>query len=70
MKEALDAFKQNHNGELPEHFIIYRDGVGDAMRQMVLEQEITQLRKAVIDVYNKASKKPFFTVIFVNKKIH
>ena len=39
------------------------------MRQQVLQQEITQLRQAINEVYNKAAKKPCLTVIIVNKRI-
>jgi len=30
---ALDTYAKNNKKELPDHFIIYRDGVGDAMRK-------------------------------------
>ncbi len=39
------------------------------MRQQVLQKEISQFRKAIEDVYNKAAKKPSLTVIIVNKRI-
>lgn len=31
--EAIQMFAKSHDGEFPEHFIIFRDGVGDAMRE-------------------------------------
>jgi len=36
---------------MPEHIFIYRDGVGDSMRQMVIDQELAQLHKIVDDEY-------------------
>ena len=70
MKYALKSYSERHPKKLyPDHFIIYRDGVGDAMRQQVLQQEITQFRKAIEEVYNKAARKPNLTVIIVNKRI-
>lgn len=42
LKNALEAFAEN-NKTYPEHFILYRDGVGDAMRMMVIQQEVSQL---------------------------
>jgi aubergine-like protein len=69
IKRALGCFEAKNNGVLPEHFIIYRDGVGDAMRRQVLLNEVTQLREAIGDTYNKVKNKPFITVIIVNKRI-
>ena len=39
------------------------------MRQQVLQKEISQFRKAIEEVYNKAARKPVLTVIIVNKRI-
>ena len=68
MKRALGCFVERH-GDYPEHFIIYRDGVGDAMRRQVLQAEVQQLREAINETYNLAKKKPYITVIIVNKRI-
>jgi hypothetical protein len=68
IKRALACFDDNH-GDYPEHFIIYRDGVGDAMRRQVLQEEVTQLRQAINETYNTVKTKPFITVIIVNKRI-
>lgn len=40
------------------------------MRLMVIQREVSQLWEAIKETYNKAAKTPYFTVIFVNKKIH
>ncbi len=37
LKAALNSYSNQHPKKLnPDHFIIYRDGVGDAMRKQVL----------------------------------
>jgi hypothetical protein len=64
IKRALGCFADIHK-DYPEHFIIYRDGVGDAMRRQVLQEEVSQLRAAINETYNQAKKKPFVTVIIV-----
>lgn len=70
LKNALTIFCKKHGGnDLPEHFIIYRDGVGDAMRHDVIKYEISQFRKVIDEVYNKAATKPMITLIIVNKRI-
>lgn len=69
MKNALTAF-QKYNKCLPEHIILYRDGVGDTMRKKVVKVEVKQLKEAIYELYNQASKKPYFTTIFVNKIIN
>jgi aubergine-like protein len=68
IKRALGCFQEKH-GDYPQHFIIYRDGVGDAMRRQVLQEEVNQLRQAIGETYNTAKKKPAITVIIVNKRI-
>ena len=49
--------------------IIYRDGVGDAMRKQVLTKEVSQMREAIHETYNLTKKKPYITVVIVNKRI-
>jgi Piwi domain len=68
IKRALGCFADKC-GDYPDHFIIYRDGVGDGMRRQVLQQEVCQLREAIGETYNLAKKKPCITVIIVNKRI-
>lgn len=43
---ALESFKQL-NGEYPEKIIIFRDGVGDAMRKQIIDNEVKQLRSVL-----------------------
>jgi hypothetical protein len=40
IKGAIAAFARSNGGDKPTNFIIYRDGVSDAQRQQVLDQEI------------------------------
>ena len=69
IEEAIDLFSKSHNGEFPEHFIIFRDGVGDAMREQVLREEISQFREVIKNLYNKAKSVPEMTLVVVNKRI-
>jgi len=41
---------------MPEHIFIYRDGVGDSMRQMVIDEEMRQLHKIVATEYSHFQK--------------
>jgi hypothetical protein len=55
LSKAFEAYRgRNDEDKLPEHIIIYRDGVGDAMRKQVLKTEIPQFRLAIDQAYNKA----------------
>lgn len=40
IRKAITCFKKAHKGAMPTNFIIYRDGVGDSMREQVLANEI------------------------------
>jgi hypothetical protein len=66
---AIRAFAAQHNNEYPTNYVIYRDGVGDAMQNQVLSTEIPQFEAAINAMYNKASYKPEITVVVVNKRI-
>ena len=68
LKRAMSCFAERQ-GDVPDHFILYRDGVGDAMRRQVLQTEIVQMREAINETYNMAKKKPYITVVIVNKRI-
>lgn len=66
---ALKTFEINHGGKTPTNLIIYRDGVGEQMRDQVLESELSQFNKVIKDIYNKAAKGPEITVVVVNKRV-
>ena len=69
LRKAIDAFAEQNRGNLPTNYIIYRDGVGDAMRDQVISKEITQFKEVFSDIYNKVDKKPEVTLVVVNKRI-
>jgi hypothetical protein len=75
-KSAFQAFREFNNGALPDHVFIYRDGVGDSMRQQVIAHELEQLNKIVLQEYSfvngkevKEPKIPVHTLIIVNKRV-
>jgi len=37
LKEAIEVFAKHHEGQFPTSYLIFRDGVGDAQRNQVLE---------------------------------
>ena len=69
LKKAIEVFAESHNRNYPTHYIIYRDGVGDAMRDQVIQKELTQFREAFAEVYNKVGATPKVTLVVVNKRI-
>jgi hypothetical protein len=69
LKNAVDAFAERHSGNFPTNYIIYRDGVGDAMRDQVISREVTQFKEAFAELYNKAEVSPKVTLVVVNKRI-
>lgn len=66
---ALREFNQNEGGN-PSKIIIYRDGVGEQMRDQIVEKEISQFKEALEPMYNKAAEPPKITLVVVNKRIH
>lgn len=69
IRKAIHCFQNSHKGSQPTNFIIYRDGVGDSMREQVLANEIPQLRAVIADLYNQVAEQPAITVVVVNKRI-
>jgi hypothetical protein len=67
--KGIDAFKARNEGKAPEHYIVYRDGVGDGQRRQVLDLEVKQMREAILSIQNKAARSPHITLIVVNKRI-
>ena len=66
---ALKAF-EGENRRLPEHIVIYRDGVGDGMRSEVVGKEVAQLTKLLAKVSNQvAGLCSEVTLIIVNKRV-
>ena len=44
--KSLEAFKI-HNNVYPQQLVIFRDGVGDSQKQLLLAQEMQQFRAAI-----------------------
>ena len=69
MLEAhLEWWEQEHRS-YPENLLIYRDGVSEGQYQMVLEEELPQLRAACGSVY-RDQRLPRITLIIVGKRHH
>lgn len=68
MKHALDAYHAEQKA-MPKHIILYRDGVGDTTKRHIIQKEVSQIKEALHEVFNKASVIPCITVIIVQKKI-
>ena len=66
--EHLKYWKEKH-GEYPEKLLIYRDGVSEGQYQMVLDEELPQLRAACRDVCEEENL-PRITLIIVGKRHH
>ncbi|KAF2105445.1 putative RNA interference and gene silencing protein [Lophiotrema nucula] len=72
LKSRLNLWKtKGKHTALPENILIYRDGVSEGQYDMVLSQELPQLRRACEQVYPAADKQkglPRFTVIICGKR--
>lgn len=66
-QEALDNYS-DYNKHHVEHIIIFRDGVGDAMRHQVLSEELNLLHTILKEKYSIHT--PKVTLIIVNKRIN
>lgn len=70
---SFKSYREYNDGALPEHIFIYRDGVGDSMRQQVIDAELQQLNKIVAKEYGfdteHAVKAPQIALIIVNKRV-
>ena len=69
LREHLTYWNEKHGGEYPENLLIYRDGVSEGQYQMVLDEELPQLRAACKDVCEE-KKLPRITLIIVGKRHH
>lgn len=69
IRKAIGCFKKQHKGGMPTNFLIYRDGVGDSMRDQVLANEIPQFEAVIKELYNQVAEQPTISVVVVNKRI-
>jgi len=72
LKSRLALWKsRGKHAALPENILIYRDGVSEGQYDMVLSQELPQLRTACQEVYPATDTKkglPRFTVVICGKR--
>lgn len=68
LRAHLLYWKETH-GSFPEKLLIYRDGVSDGQYQMVLDEELPNLRGACQSVYGE-QQLPRITLIVVGKRHH
>lgn len=66
--ELLKEYENKNEGRLPEQIVIYRDGVSEGQFVHVIENEITDMRKAARDY--KMDYKPKLTFVVVQKRHH
>lgn len=70
LTKALDCFASRNQGSLPTKIVIYRDGVGEGMRDQIISKEIKQFKEACKSRYNAAATPPSITLVVVNKRIN
>ncbi|CAJ0750896.1 17729_t:CDS:10 [Entrophospora sp. SA101] len=68
--ELLEVYRSENN-RLPDHIIVYRDGVSETHFQNVKDEEITKLKVAFDIVYSKYNcELPKLTFVIVQKRHH
>ncbi|KAK5548619.1 hypothetical protein LTR46_011956, partial [Exophiala xenobiotica] len=73
LTESRLALWRRHNGSYPENILIYRDGVSEGQYNLVLGQELPQIRSACTDLYPASMTKQGIrriTIIIVGKRHH
>jgi eukaryotic translation initiation factor 2C len=66
--QLLQTYQGKNKGDLPDHVIIYRDGVSGGQYSAVLEYELRGLKEACKSL--KSNYSPSVTVIIVQKRHH
>ena len=66
---ACEEYYRANEGRV-EHIMIFRDGVGDAMRDQVINEEVLILNDVIKEKFPGALPKPKITLIVVNKRIN
>lgn len=74
LKSRLTMWKtMGRHASFPENILVYRDGVSEGQYQLVLDQELTELRAACKEMYPPADTKrglPHITIVVVGKRHH
>ena len=52
LKNAIYKFQEANNGAKPTKIIIFRDGVGEQMRDQIIAKEISQFKAVIKQIYN------------------
>ncbi len=47
MTQLFTTFRQRNSGVMPEHIVVYRDGVGDGQFNEVLDRELPCIQNAL-----------------------
>lgn len=72
-KSRLHLWQLHNQQRLPEEILIYRDGVGETMYDLVRTEELPLIRQACQEVYpataTKANK-PYITIVICGKRHH
>ncbi|KAK5947334.1 hypothetical protein PMZ80_001484 [Knufia obscura] len=70
-KTRLQLWQKHNQQKLPEEIIVYRDGVGETMYDLVRTIELPQMKEACKEIYpataTKADK-PYITIIICGKR--
>jgi eukaryotic translation initiation factor 2C len=72
LKSRLQLWHK-HNKEYPQNIIVYRDGVSEGQYEMVVNEELPQLKKACKDLYPATEQKkgfPRISIVVVGKRHH
>jgi hypothetical protein len=64
---AIDEYAAYNKAHV-EHIIIFRDGVGDAMREQVKSEELSNLKAILKQKF--PIQQPKVTLVIVNKRIN
>lgn len=68
LRGALAEYQQNV-GSMPARILVYRDGVGEQMRDQIIAKEVGQFQSTLSQLCNKMDP-PKLTLIVVNKRIN
>lgn len=73
LKSRLQLWMKHHRGSCPENILVYRDGVSEGQYEIVIREELPQLRKACRETYPATQTEqnlPRFTIVIVGKRHH
>lgn len=68
VKAALERWKLENKGKLPQQIFMCRDGVSDIQLQHILDQELPGIKKGVLQVYTKDEPQPAIFILNTQKR--